>query len=177
MVREKENQDWRERCLPGLRNGFTAACWGGKEKGELLSWESPALTPAPTHRLTFPLPHEPTPRTGAHDMRLYIDHGVILKRTFIRPHTSTYLDIPSTHTNLFEHSQAHKRRLMQTGFSPLSQVQPYWGHTGVPKHKHTYYVPTQAQMARGTSVLLRTDSPLSPEIPATPQRGDQLLRM
>lgn len=162
---------------PGTPEWIHSCMLGRKREGGLLRWESPPVTQAPTHRLTSPLPHEQTPGTGAHDMRLYIDHGVILKRTFIRPHTSTYLDIPSIHTNLFERSQAHKRRLVQTGFSPLSQVQPYWGHTGVHKHKHTYYVPTQAQMARGTSVLLRTDSPLSPEIPATPQRGDQLLRM
>ena len=111
---------------PGTPEWIHSCMLGRKREGGLLRWESPPVTQAPTHRLTYPLPHEQTPGTGAHDMRLYIDHGVSLKRTFIRPHTSTYLDIPSTHTNLFERSQAHKRRLVQTGFSPLSQVQPYW---------------------------------------------------
>lgn len=108
-------------------------------------------------------------------MQLYIDHKIILKRTFIRPHTSTYPCIPNTRTNLFEHTHAYKHRFMQIGSSPPSQVQPYWGHTGVHKSKHIILYPHKHNWSVVAPRLQHTDSPLSPEIPAKPQRGDQLL--
>lgn len=64
---------------------------------------------------------------------------------------------------------------MQIGSSPPSQVQPYWGHTGVHKSKHIILYPHKHNWSVVALRLQHTDSPLSPEIPAKPQRGDQLL--
>lgn len=94
---------------------------------------------------TDTLAHIPPPArknagTGAHGMHLYIDHGIILKCTFIHPHTSTYLYIPHIHEPVWTYTgtqaQIHENRP-----SPLSQVQPSSVHTNVSTyvicpHKH-----------------------------------------
>lgn len=175
-MREKENQDWRKRRRVGLRNGFTAPFWGGKERENLLSWESPPSTRTHIHARVYRQAHMPTaifPRANAGHRctpHASMDRPQDYPQTYLPDpynptHRNTYLYIhkpTSTRINPFEHiTHAHMHRRMQTVTSPLSV-----GHTG----GHTLLRSVEPQLD------LCTESPLSLEIPATTQRGDQLLR-
>lgn len=102
---------------------------------------------------TDTLAHIPPPArknagTGAHGMHLYIDHRIILKCTFIHPHTITYLYIPHTRTclDIHRHASTDSCEHTQPTFSGAALF-------GAHKRKHIRDVPTQAQLVCGTSVL------------------------